>query len=69
MGGSGRYLVNFFAGVLISEFRIKELVLNAFFPPDACGSISIKSGQDDNMANSGFLQISSISFFRDLMAL
>ena len=69
MGGSGRYLVNFFVGALVGKFGVEEPVPDTFFPPDVCGSISIGSGWDDSVTDSGFLQIFSISFFRDLMAL
>jgi len=62
------YLVNFFAKALIGKFGIKKPVLNIFFPPGICGSILIKSGWDDSVADNGFLWISSISFFRDSMA-
>ena len=55
MGGLGRRLVNFFMGVLVSKFGVKELVLDTFFPPSACGSILIGSGWEDNVADSGFL--------------
>ena len=30
MGGLGRRLVSFFIGVIVSEFRVKELVLDTF---------------------------------------
>ena len=30
MGELGRYLVSFFIGVIVSKFRIKELVLDIF---------------------------------------
>jgi len=68
VGGSERHLDNFFTGALVGKFRVEEPVLDAFFPPDVCGSTLIGSGQDDNVADSGFLQISSISFFRDSIA-
>ena len=55
--------------VLVGEFGVKEPVPDTFFPPSVCGSTSIGSGQDDGVADSGFLWISSISFFRDSMAL
>ena len=64
VGGSGRCSVNLFMGVLVSKFKIKKLVLDVFFPLSACGSISIKSSQDDSVTDSGFLQISSIFFLK-----
>jgi hypothetical protein len=30
VGGLGRYLVSFFIGVIVSKFRVKELVLDTF---------------------------------------
>ena len=30
MGELGRYLVSFFAGVIVGKFRVKELVLDTF---------------------------------------
>jgi hypothetical protein len=30
VGGLGRYLVSFFIGVIVSKFRVKELVLDMF---------------------------------------
>ena len=69
MGRSGRCLDNFFVGALVGKFRVKKLVPDVSFSFSVCGSTSIGSGQDDSVADNGFLQISSISFFRDLMAL
>ena len=69
MGGSKRHSVNFFAKALVSKFGVKEPVPDTFFPLSVCGSTLIGSGWDDGVADSGFLWISSISFFRDLMAL
>ena len=69
MGGSGRHSDNFFAKALIGKFGVEEPVPDVFFPPSVCGSTLIGSGQDDSVADNGFLQIFSISFFKDLMAL
>ena len=53
MGGLGRYSVNFFLRALISEFRVKELVLDTFFPPSVYGLILVASrgngGADDGV--------------------
>jgi len=54
---------------LVGKFGVKKPVPDAFFSPGVCGLISIELGWDDGVADGGFLQISSISFFRDLMAL
>ena len=69
MRGLKRHSVNFFAKTLIGKFRVKEPVPDKFFPLSVCGLISIKSSWDDSVADSRFLWISLISFFRDLMAL
>ena len=63
MGGSGRHSVNFFVGALVGKFWVKEPVPDVFFPLSVCGLILIELGWDDNVTNSGFLCISSISFF------
>jgi len=53
VGGLGRYSVNFFLRALISEFRVKELVLDTFFPPSVYGLILVASrgngGADDGV--------------------
>ena len=55
-------------GALVGKFGVKKLVLDIFFPPGVYRLILIGSGRDDSIADGGFLQISLISFFRDLMA-
>ena len=69
MGGSKRCSVNFFVGALVGKFGVEKPVLDAFFPPGVCGSILIGLNWDDSVADNRFLQISSISFFKNLMAL
>ena len=55
MGGLERHSVNFFAGALVGKFGVKEPVSDVFFPPGVYGSTLIGSGQDDSVADSGFL--------------
>ena len=47
-------MVNFFTGVLISEFGVEELVLDAFFPPSIYRLIPVGIGRGDGMADGGF---------------
>jgi hypothetical protein len=52
VGGLGRYLVSFFAGVIVGEFRVKELVLDTFslsstyrlIPVGTGGGVSVVDG-------------------------
>ena len=53
---------NFFAGVLVGKFGVKEPVLDTFFPFSVCGLTLIGSGQDDSVADSGFLWIFQFPF-------
>jgi hypothetical protein len=61
VGGLGRYLVNFFTGVLIGGFRVKELVLDAFFLPSiyrlipvGTGLILVGVGRGNGVVDGGF---------------
>jgi len=54
VGGLGRRLVNFFLRVLVSEFRVKELVLDTFFLPSIYGLILVGVSGGNSMADGGF---------------
>ena len=54
MGELGRYLVNFFIGALVSEFRIKGPVLGTFFLPSIYGLIPVEASRGNGGADSGF---------------
>ena len=54
MGGLGRRLVNFFLRVLVSEFRVKELVLDTFFLPSIYRLILVGVSRGDGVADSRF---------------
>jgi len=56
-------LVNFFIRALVSEFRVKELVLDIFFPFSVYRLILVKVSRGNSIANGGFRRISLISFF------
>jgi len=43
-------LDNFFLGALTSEFRVKELVLDAFFLSGVYGLIVVGTGRGDGVA-------------------
>jgi len=45
-------LVNFFLGVLISEFRVKELVLDTFFLPSVYRLILVAASRGNGGADS-----------------
>ena len=62
-------MVNFFTGVLVNEFRVKELVLDAFFLLSVYRLIPVGIGRGDGIVDGGFWQISLISFFKDLVIL
>jgi hypothetical protein len=52
VGGLGRYLVSFFIGVIVSKFRVKELVLDTFSLSSTCGLILIGIGRGVSIADS-----------------
>ena len=56
-------------GVLVSKFRIEELVLDAFFPPSIYRLIPVGIDRSNGVADSRFQRISLISFFKDLVIL
>ena len=62
-------MVNFFIGALLSEFRVKELVLDAFFLSNIYRLILVGIGRGGGVVDGGFRRISLISFFRDLINL
>jgi len=47
-------LVNFFVGVVVSEFRVKELVLTASLLSGIYGSMLVGIGRGGVVVNSGF---------------
>ena len=51
MGGLGRYLVGFFIGVLVSEFRVKELVLDIFPLSSTYRLILLGIGRGDSIVD------------------
>ena len=53
MGGLGRRLDNFFLGALTSKFRVKKLVLDAFFLSSIYRLILVGTGRGDGIVDSG----------------
>ena len=47
-------MVNFFAGVLVSEFGVKEPVLDAFFLPSIYRLIPVGVSRGNGIADGGF---------------
>jgi hypothetical protein len=64
-------LVSFFIGVIVSKFRVKELVLDTFPPSSTFRltlvEISRGAGGGVGVVDGGLQQISLISFLRDLI--
>jgi len=54
VGGLERRLVSFFIEALISEFRVKKPVLDAFFPPNIYRLILVRIGRGNSIVDSGF---------------
>ena len=54
MGELKKYLVSFFIEALISEFRIKEPVPDAFFLPNVCGLIPVGTGWGNGVTDGRF---------------
>ena len=52
MGGLGRRSVSFFTGTLVSEFRVKELVLDTFPPSSTYRSTLVGIGRGDGIVDS-----------------
>jgi len=67
VGGLGRRLVSFFIGALISEFRVKELVLDTSPLSSTYRLIPVETGRGDGVVDSRLQRISLISFLRDLI--
>jgi hypothetical protein len=63
VGGLGRHLVNFFIGVIVSEFRVKKPVLDIFSLPSVYRLILVGVSRGNSIADGGFWRISLISFF------
>ena len=53
MGGLRRYLVSFFIGTLVSEFRVKELVLDTFLLSSTYRLILVGIDRGDSIVDSG----------------
>ena len=51
MGGLRRRLVSFFIGVIVSKFRVKELVLNTFPPSSTFRLILVGTGRGVSIAD------------------
>ena len=47
-------MVNFFTGVLVSKFRVKEQVLDAFFLPSIYRLIPVGIGRGNGVVDGGF---------------
>ena len=62
-------MVCFFAGALVGEFGVEELVLNALFLPSVYRLIPVGISRGNSVADGRFWQISLISFFKDLVIL
>ena len=58
-------MLSFFAGVLIGEFRVKELVLNTSSLSSTYRLTLVGTGRGDSIVDGGLRRISLISFFRD----
>jgi len=69
VGELARCLISFFTGALISEFRVKGLVLNAFLLPSFYRLILVGVSRGNGIVDNGFRRIPLISFFRDLINL
>ena len=53
MGGLGRRLVSFFIGILVSEFRVKEPVLDLFLPSSTYRLTLVGIGRGNGIADGG----------------
>jgi hypothetical protein len=53
VGGLGRDSVSFFIGAIVSEFRVKELVLDTFSLSSTCGLILVEIGGGVSIVDSG----------------
>jgi hypothetical protein len=53
VGGSRRHLVSFFIVILVSKFRVKELVLDIFLLSSTYRLILVGIGRGDSIADSG----------------
>jgi hypothetical protein len=60
-------LVSFFIGILVSEFRVKKLVLDTFLLSSTYRLTLIGIGMGNSIVNSRLQRISLISFLRDLI--
>jgi hypothetical protein len=60
-------LVSFFIGVIVSEFGVKELVLDMFSLSSTCGLTPVGTGGGVSVVDGRLQRISLISFLRDLI--
>jgi hypothetical protein len=60
-------LVSFFIGVIVSKFRVKELVLDMFSLSSTYRLTLVGTGRGVSIVDGGLQQISLISFLRDLI--
>ena len=60
-------MVSFFIGVIVGEFRVKELVLDTFPLSSTFRLILVGMGRGVSIADSRLQRISLISFLRDLI--
>ena len=51
-GGSGRYSISLIGGVVVGEFGVKKLVLDAFFPSGTYKLIPVEIGRGNSVADS-----------------
>ena len=58
-------MVSFFIGVIVGEFRVKELVLDTFPLSSTFRLILVGTGRGIGIVDGGLQQISLISFLRD----
>jgi len=60
-------LVSFFIGILVSKFRVKELVLDIFLLSSTYRLILVGIGRGDSIVDGRLRRISLISFLRGLI--
>jgi hypothetical protein len=53
VGGLGRYSVSFFIGAIVSEFRVKELVLDTFSLSSTYGLTPVETGRGVSVVDGG----------------
>jgi len=63
--GLKRRLINLIKEIVVSNFGVKELVLNIFHPFNIYRLVLTGINRGDSVVDGGLQQISLISFFRD----